>query len=87
MTYSEIENQVKQLSTTDQILLAEKILQWLRESAQHEVDPRQLPLADSGVSAQSTALRRGMLKPEGPLPTDEDLREDYTAFLVQKYLK
>jgi hypothetical protein len=84
MTYSEIEDKVRQLSTAEQILLAEKILQWLRESALHETDSRQLPLADSGASVKPVALRRGMLKPDGPLPTDEDLREDYTAFLIQK---
>jgi hypothetical protein len=84
MTYSEIEDKVRQLSTIEQILLAEKILQWLRESALQEVDHRELSLANSGAPVEPAALRRGMLKPDGPLPTDEDLREDYTAFLIQK---
>ena len=87
MTYAEIEDQIRQLSTAEQILLAEKILHWLRESTLPAMDPRKLPLADSGETVRPTELRRGMLKPEGPIPTDEDLREDYTAYLVQKYLK
>jgi hypothetical protein len=33
MTYLEIENQVKQLPAVEQILLAEKMMHWLREAA------------------------------------------------------
>ena len=38
MTYLEIENQVKQLLPAEQILLAEKMMHWLREAALHTPD-------------------------------------------------
>jgi hypothetical protein len=38
MTYLEIENQVKQLPPTEQILLAEKMMHWLREATLHTLD-------------------------------------------------
>ena len=28
----------------------------------------------------------GMLTPDGPMPTDEELKEDYTDYLIKKYL-
>jgi len=28
---------------------------------------------------------RGLLKPAGPLPTDAELKDDYTRYLIEKY--
>jgi len=30
-------------------------------------------------------LQRGMLRPEGTLPTEHELKEDYTSYLLNKY--
>ncbi len=35
---------------------------------------------------KSSKLVRGMLKPDGQMPTDEDLKQDYTDYLIRKYL-
>jgi hypothetical protein len=38
-------------------------------------------------STSETSLERvrGMLKPDGPMPTDADLTDDYTDYLTRKY--
>ncbi|HZQ09558.1 MAG TPA: hypothetical protein VFD70_23475 [Anaerolineae bacterium] len=33
----------------------------------------------------SSVLTMGMLRPEGRLPTDQELEEDYINYLIEKY--
>ena len=35
--------------------------------------------------AIAPSLRRGMLKPDGPPPTDQELLDGYTDYLIERY--
>ncbi len=87
MTYAEVMDQVRQLSPTERILLVETILRWMRaEFAQLKTQDYIEAKRQQLQSIPPAELVRGMLKPEGPPPTDEELREDYTNYLMRKYL-
>jgi hypothetical protein len=68
MTYREIVAEIERLPQAEQ----QALLLWLVKHARIEVSPR------SRRSAPPAVLVRGMLKPEGPLPTDDEIREEYT---------
>jgi hypothetical protein len=41
---------------------------------------------EAELEATSSLERvRGLLRPEGEMPTDEDLADDYTRYLIEKY--
>ncbi|CAG0935378.1 hypothetical protein TFLX_04215 [Thermoflexales bacterium] len=68
MTYREIVAEIERLPQAEQ----QALLLWLVKHARIEVAPH------SRRSAPPATLVRGMLKPEGPLPTDDEIREEYT---------
>ncbi|MBE7550782.1 MAG: hypothetical protein HS126_06865 [Anaerolineales bacterium] len=74
MTYQELVSEIKQLPSSEQQDLLQLLITLVTESA------NQQPLLGSSVMRV-----RGMLKPDSPLPTDEDLVEDYTRYLIEKY--
>jgi len=86
MTYAEVITQVKQLPPAERILLVETILRWMREE-----------LAEAGVQDRAELRRqrlqaippasalRGIAKPTGPMPTDQEIKDDYINYLEQKY--
>ena len=85
MTYAEVEAQAKQLSLKEQTLLIEAIMRYWREEAlaKEEQRLRETPLVtDDEFSADHLS---GILKPDGLIPTDAEIREDYFNYLEQKY--
>ena len=79
MAYREIVSEAKRLLLHEQLLLVEELLHGMRQTAQ--------------LTAQSKRKRvipfkqlRGALKPEGPLPTDVELKDACTEHLLEKYL-
>lgn len=74
MSLQEVIAQIPQLSVEERLKLIESLAQSLRESrTSHK---------HRGVPASQV---RGMIKPEGEIPTDEELKEDYINHLTEKY--
>ena len=68
MVYREIVSEVKRLPLHEQFLLVEELLRGMRETAQpptHKARKRIVPFQQL----------RGALRPEGPLPTDAELKD------------
>ena len=55
-----------------------ELLERLAHSLRDEWEPKPMMKA-------SASEVRGMLKPDGPLPTDEELKSAYTEHLLEKY--
>jgi hypothetical protein len=68
MTYREIVAEIERLPQPEQ----RSLLEWLSQC----IPPK--PRRVKGEILPAT-LVRGMLKPEGPLPTDQELHDDYSA--------
>jgi hypothetical protein len=79
MAYREIVSEAKRLPLHEQLLLVEELLHGMRQAAQ--------PTARSKRRRVIPFKQlRGALKPEGPLPTDVELKDAYTEHLLEKYL-
>ena len=74
MTVQEVITEIRQLSVEDRL----ELLRLLKESLQSEQQTKR---------GGSTTLNRvrGLLKPDGPLPDDEALREADIEHPVEKY--
>ncbi len=83
MTAKEIVAQAEQLPLDEQWMVVTELLRLLQMKTQAAVtDKRQAAPADDEFSA---ARMRGIIKPDGPIPTDDEIKEDYINYLVQKY--
>ncbi|MFO0734160.1 MAG: hypothetical protein U0361_24985 [Nitrospiraceae bacterium] len=74
MTYQEIVEAVHQLSSQERLALLELLARSVR-----------LDLADTRQDAPLSQLLHGILSQGGVPPTDEELRDDYTNYLIRKY--
>jgi hypothetical protein len=79
MIYQEIVSEVKRLPLHEQLLLVEELLRSMRQTAQPAARPKRR-------RAIPFSQLRGALKPNGPLPTDAELKDAYTGHLLEKYL-
>ena len=77
MTYREMAVEIERLPLNEQLALLEALTRALRKT---------LTQSDTKEPGKSPKLVRGMLKPDGPMPTDEELKQDYTDHLIKKYL-
>ncbi len=75
MTYREIVAEIERLPEAEQ----QALLLWLVKRARIET-------RRDHSSAPPAKLVRGMLKPEGPMPTDQELHDDYVEYLIRKYV-
>ena len=75
MTYREIVAEIERLPEAEQ----QALLLWLVKRAR--IEPRRV-----NKEIPPATLVRGMLKPEGPLPTDQELHDDYVEYLIRKYV-
>ena len=74
MTHEELIKEIMQLPLEQRMELLETISRSLRE----EMRPRE--------QKESIVSRlRGIAKFDGPPPTDEEIKEDYTRYLMEKY--
>lgn len=92
MTRQEFIEEIKQLSIEDRIALIEAITRSLRKDLSTSSDvlvaeSESLEAGDADRERKIAAVRRlrGTLKSEGHSPSDEDLREEYTNYLTEKY--
>jgi hypothetical protein len=79
MFYREIVSEAKRLPLSQQLQLVEELMRVMRQTA---VPPARFK--NKGV-IPFTQLR-GALRPEGALPTDDELADAYVEHLVRKYL-
>ncbi len=75
MTYREIVAEIERLPEAEQ----QAILLWLVKRAR--IEPRHVK-----KEILPATLVRGMLKPEGLMPTDQELHDDYVEYLIRKYV-
>ncbi len=75
MTYREIVAEIERLPEAEQ----KALLLWLVKRARIETRRDQ-------SSTPPAKLVRGMLKSEGPVPTDQELHDDYVEYLIRKYV-
>ena len=74
MTYQELVQTIQTLPLAERLSLLEVLAQSLQADIQTE-----------NVRTSSLARVRGMLKPDGPAPSDRELKEAYTDHLIEKY--
>lgn len=74
MTYQELVTTIKKLPPEQRLSLLELLVESLRADIPTQV-----------ARPSSLARIRGMLKVNGPIPSDEALAEDYTNYLIEKY--
>ena len=74
MTQEELVKEIKQLPLDRQREILDAITRSVREQTQPPEDR----------SAIVSRLR-GIAKPDGPIPSDEELKEDYIRYLEEKY--
>ncbi len=94
MTQQQFIEAAKRLSVAERVALIEAISRSLREDLQTDNSgARTVPPETHESTGQSererkiAAIRqlRGILKPEGPPPSDEEWKEDYVNYLMEKY--
>ena len=74
MTVQEVMTEISRLSYEERLELLASLTRTLRE------EWRSHSRAESSLNQV-----RGLLKPDGPLPTDAELADDYTDYLIEKY--
>jgi len=71
MEFNSLVLEIKQLPVMKRLVLIEIIAESVRQ--------------ELGASSVSPRLGMGMLRPEGVVPTDEELKHDYINYLDDKY--
>ncbi len=74
MTHEELIKEIKQLPVKERIAVRDAISQSLQE----EILPQETRLS-------IVDRLYGIAKPDGPMPSDEELKEDYVRYLTEKY--
>jgi hypothetical protein len=74
MTQEDLIKEISQLPIEQQVEILEAISRSVREKIQPREDKKSLGSRLLGIA-----------KPEGPLPSDEELKEDYVRYLEEKY--
>lgn len=69
MSIQDLLTEIDQLSLEEQLTLLEALSRRIRES----------------VRASRVSHLRGILRPEGDVPTDDELKQDYLSYLEEKY--
>lgn len=74
VTYQELVRTIQTLPLSERLSLLEVLTQTLQTDIQVE------------VGRKSTLARvRGILKVDGPPPSDQDIEDSYTDYLIEKY--
>lgn len=66
--------EIRQLPLLARLALVEIIAESVRQE-----------LAEGAEPEPKVSFSSGMLRPEGELPADRELKEDYIGYLIQKY--
>ena len=82
MTVKEIVAQAAQLPATERWFVVTELLRSLQVETVRQAANEPRPATDDEFSA---VRLRGILKPDGPIPTDREIKEDYVSYLIEKY--
>jgi hypothetical protein len=74
VSYPAVVENIKQLTLEEQLTLLETLSRLIRGTLRQEAKP-----------TDSRANLRGILKPDGVLPPEEELTDAYTQYLIEKY--
>ncbi len=74
MTVKDLVYEIRQLPLNERLELLEAVTHSVREEIEFT--------RPAGPSLDRVL---GMLRPDGPLPTDQELKDDYINYLVEKY--
>ena len=74
MTYQELLSEIRYLPLDERLALLEALTHSLCDE-----------LRPVGHARPSASQVRGMLKSDGPLPTDAEISDAYTRYLLEKY--
>ena len=94
MTQQQFLEEIKQLSIAERIALIEAIFRSLREDLETNSEDAALSGGETPEAniqeereRKMAAVRRlrGAFKTSGNPPSDEELKEDYTNYLIEKY--
>jgi hypothetical protein len=66
--------EIRQLPLVTRLALVEIIAESVRQE-----------LLVESATADTPNWKKGMLRPEGQLPSDKELKEDYVDYLIEKY--
>jgi len=84
MTYTQVVSDAKQLSAAEKLDLVEALLRDLRQTVLPTVSEHKQTVEDKLRIVDQLG---GSLKPlNGPIPTDDEIRDGYTEELLRKYL-
>lgn len=75
MTFSQVVQEAQQLSPDERLVLAQLMLESLGAN-EHDLPSSNLTIFDMA----------GFLKPEGDMPTDQDIEDIIVEYLEEKYL-
>ncbi len=75
-TYPQIISEARRLPVRERLQLVEDVMRSVRTD---------LAVTPVAPAPSAPKLTRGMLKPEGALSGDEELREAYVDYLIEKY--
>ncbi len=79
MGYREVLSAAKRLPAGEQLQLVEELLRGMRQSVAK-------PVRGKRRHVRPFSELRGALRPEGPMPTDQEVEDAYTRHLIEKYL-
>jgi hypothetical protein len=74
MTTEELLAELNRLSLDERLDILEQLSRNIRHEL-HSIPKRKVPVEEV----------LGLLKPDGPMPTDEELKRDYIDYLENKY--
>jgi hypothetical protein len=87
MTYVQLVHETLRLTPSEKFALVEYLLRDLRSAVETQPAPAPTPELSEAEKLKLVEELGGVLRPkEGNAPTDEDLRNDYTRYLIEKYL-
>jgi hypothetical protein len=78
MSYHEILDQARRLPLQERLRLVEELVRDMRRSER--------PASRRDRKVRPMSQLRGALKSDGPLPTDDDLRNSYADHVLGKHL-
>lgn len=86
MTHEELIQEINQLPRDERKALGEAVLRSVKgEQLASDSGPREQSEVSREEKLAAFQRLRGMLKTEGPPPTDEELKDDYIKYLAEKY--
>lgn len=87
MTHEELIRKIKQLPIAEREAVVEEVSRSIQEEADANGSHAKSEDQGNRIHQKLAAVSRlrGAFKTDAPLPTDEELKEDYVNYLMKKY--